>query len=324
MRTFTNLNLKFFVVLVVFLAFVPLHASTHTGTHSKVEKQIQDRLLQKFAAQGEQFALVTPSVGHGTITLNGTVPLYRDKLLAEELARQAQPLRAIFNRIEVLGDLVNDQELRERVAERLKYGAADLGVSFPRVTSEVHSGSVHLAGDVPSFAQRALVLEVVAETPGVTAISDELVVTNSLLDHTAILNAAKNVYSRPEMAGYLKAGYLPIRISVRDGRATLLGVVSDEQHRKALAADAFAAYGVVSVENQLGIQPPSPMAGSELYFRPQVSTKPRNEFDFLGNLGFTLPGLTVRPIPVPWAPQASDSAKMESISPETGSSSDNN
>lgn len=325
MRIFTNLNRRVLTSLFPLLVLaLPLDASAHMGSQAEVEQQIQGQLQQRFAAQGERFAFVIPSVGHGTITLNGTVQLYRDKLLAEELVRQAEPLKPVFNRIEVLGDIVNDQELRERVAERVKYGAADLGISFPRVTSDVHNGNVHLTGDVASFAQRAVVLEMVAETPGVTAIRDELVVLDSSLDRNAILNAAKNIYSRPEMAGNLRAGSLPIRIVVRDGKATLLGAVSDEQQRKAAATDAFAAYGVVSVENQLGIQPPSPLASSELYVRPTASTKPRNEFDFLANLGLTLPGLTAKPGPVLLAPQASDSAKMESVSSGTGSNSDNN
>jgi osmotically-inducible protein OsmY len=255
MRIFTSLNRKILSAQFFFLVLaLPLNASVRTANQAKAEQQIQDQLQQKFAAQGERFAFVTPTVGHGTITLNGIVQLYRDKLLAEELTRQSEPLKPVFNRIEVLGDVVSDQELRECVAERLKYGAADLGISFPRVTSEVHSGSVHLTGDVPS-PQRALVLEIVAETPGVTAIRDEMVVRDSWLDRSAILNAAKKVYSRPEMAGYVKEGPLPIRIFVRDGKATLLGAVNDEQQRKAVAADALGAYGVVSVENQLGIQP---------------------------------------------------------------------
>jgi osmotically-inducible protein OsmY len=207
MRIFTSLNRKVLTALSILLALaLPLDASARMGNQGKAEQQIQDQLQQKLAAQGERFAFVTTSVGHGTISLNGTVRLYRDKLLAEELARQSEPLTPVFNRIEVLGDIVNDQELRERVAERLKYGAADLGISFPRVISEAHSGSVHLTGDVASFAQRAVLLEIVAETPGVTAIHDELVVPDSSLDRNAILNAAKNIYSRPGMAGYLKAG----------------------------------------------------------------------------------------------------------------------
>jgi osmotically-inducible protein OsmY len=207
MRIFTSLNRKVLTALFFLLVLaLPLDTSAWMGNQTKAEQQIQDQLQQKLAAQGERFAFVTPSVGHGTIILNGTVQLYRDKLLAEELTHQAEPKTRIFNRIEVLGDIANDQELLERVAERLKYGAADLGISFPRVISEVHSGNVHLTGEIPSFAQRAVVLEIVAETPGVTAIHDELVVPDSSLDGNAMLNAAKNIYSRPGMAGYLKAG----------------------------------------------------------------------------------------------------------------------
>ena len=101
----------------------------------------------------------------GCLSLKGRV---RTNLLRNLAQRLAQ---SVLNGWQLENELVSDEALALEVAARL---AQDPRTADADVRCEVYFGVAHVKGVVASPEQRAAVLEVVAQVPGVTGTKDLL------------------------------------------------------------------------------------------------------------------------------------------------------
>jgi len=103
--------------------------------------------------------------GGGVLSLQGRVRTNNMHNLAKRLARGGLDGWQLEDR------LVSDEAVAQAVAMRL---ALDPRTTSARVRCEVYLGIVHLKGSVASAAQRAAVIEITRETPGVAGVQDLL------------------------------------------------------------------------------------------------------------------------------------------------------
>lgn len=120
------------------------------------------------------------------------------------------------------------------------------------------AGTVTLAGRVPTAEVGAIVVAIVADTPGVTAVENRLevdpkAVANgyeaALLQRIVDLETQVSLQERLAREPLLAAAR--IRVEVESGRVVLRGAVETEREREAAEQIARAAVGAEQVRNEL-------------------------------------------------------------------------
>lgn len=120
------------------------------------------------------------------------------------------------------------------------------------------AGTVKLDGRVPTAEVAAIVVAIVADTPGVTAVENRLevdpkAVANgyeaALLQRIADLETQVSLQERLGREPLLAAAR--IRVEVEAGRVILRGAVESEREREAAGQIALAAVGAEQVRNEL-------------------------------------------------------------------------
>jgi osmotically-inducible protein OsmY len=82
------------------------------------DNQIQTMVTQKLAKKTD-FRNVMASTEDGIVTLTGTVDLYQRKLDADKLARKTADSQGVRNLITVAGPNVSDEQLEQKLAQKL-------------------------------------------------------------------------------------------------------------------------------------------------------------------------------------------------------------
>lgn len=109
-----------------------------------------------------------------SVTLEGTVEWAAERVQAESIIRRVRGVRALTNRVEVINDLAA-AGIKEQVEQALR-ARADLDASH--VSVHAKGSEVKLTGQVASLAERTAAAAAVCATPGVSAVLDELVVSD--------------------------------------------------------------------------------------------------------------------------------------------------
>ena len=114
------------------LAVLPLAAwSAPAQDDSNVASDVQKKLDKK------QFSNVKATVdSSGVATLTGTVDLYEYKADAEKRAAKVKGVKGVRDQIEVAGPTVPDQELQQKLVEKLQYDRVgyELGNTFTAIS----------------------------------------------------------------------------------------------------------------------------------------------------------------------------------------------
>ncbi len=147
---------------------------------------------------------------------------------------------------------VSDGELRENIAERLRYDRIGYGIMFNNFQIRVKDGVVTIAGDARSYPDKASALAIVESTPGVRDVKDEInVLPLSGFDDELRLRTAMAIYRDPVLQKYAMDPQAPIRIVVENGNVRLYGVVDSAMDKQIAETKARQVPGVFSVENHL-------------------------------------------------------------------------
>jgi osmotically-inducible protein OsmY len=187
----------------------------------------------------------TPS---GIITLTGSVETYAEKMAAERAAKRVLGVRAIANDIEVklagLSARQTDTDLAQNVLQTLE---SDIAVPHEKITVEVDAGWVTLGGEVALHFQRAAAEQAVHRLAGVRG------VTNGIRLQVRPSLEPADVKSRIEAAFHRSAEIDAHRIEIeaRNGTVTLRGQVRTWAEREAAERAAWAAPGVLAVDDEL-------------------------------------------------------------------------
>ncbi len=238
-------------VLALLLGLVLPSQAGATAAPDKDEVLTQE-LRQEFGGRLE-FRNVSVSVEDRIATLQGSVETYREKLDAERLARKHKGIEGIRDYIAVTPIIpVSDGELRENIAERLRYDRIGYGIMFNNFQIRVKDGVVTIAGDARSYPDKASALAIVESTPGVRDVKDEInVLPLSGFDDELRLRTAMAIYRDPVLQKYAMDPQAPIRIVVENGNVRLYGVVDSAMDKQIAETKARQVPGVFSVENHL-------------------------------------------------------------------------
>ena len=217
-------------------------------THKNVQQTLREALRRNPSLGG-----IEASVLRGTVTLAGEVLHYQDRMDAEAIVHQLPGVRAVQDRITLNTPVVDDSELEDRLADRLRFLCADIGLTFPQIQAEAHKGIVSLTGSVKDPIEHAAALSLVGTTDGVVSINDRLSIDPALLtDDSTRLRVNRAVYRAARASGEVGiGGALPVRASFADGTVTLMGAVSDAKAKDDLLSRVGDAVGVVSVDDQI-------------------------------------------------------------------------
>ena len=242
------------VVIAVILAGLALPAMGQARNQQK--QSAQDQQVQKITTEKlqekEKFRGVSANVEDGIVTLSGTVEVFIDKENAEKRVRKVKNVDGVRNHVQIAGKQVSDAELRETLANKLRYDRVGYGIVFNNLTVGVENGAVTIGGKVRDYPDRSSAIAIVETTPGVKDVNDEIdVAPVSLLDDELRVRLARAIYGHSSLQKYAIDPQAPIRIVVEHGHVELAGVVLNKGDRQIAYVQASSVPGVFSVKNEL-------------------------------------------------------------------------
>jgi hyperosmotically inducible periplasmic protein len=242
--------------LILLLALsVPSQArADQSGQGGKYDQELQES-VNKTLGTNKEFKNVQAKVEDGIVTLNGTVNLFADKEKLERKMHDKDHVQAIRDNVQVTGEQgqsVSDAQLREKLADKLRYDRVGYGITFDSINLGVQNGVVALSGSVLDEPSRASALAIVAGTPGVKNVIDNIQVQPaSPMDDDLRIRLARAIYGDPALQKYWLDPQKPIRIVVDRGHVTLAGVVDNQMDKQIAETRAKQVPNVFSVDDKL-------------------------------------------------------------------------
>lgn len=195
---------------------------------------------------------IRTSVEDGIVTLQGSVPMYSDKVRAYEKIHNKDRVQGVRNLIAVTGKSMPDAELRDKLADKLRYDRVDQGVVFNSFNLAVNNGVVTISGQARTPTDAASALAIVENTEGVKGVVDDIkILPTSPMDDDTRIRVARAIYGEPSLQRYALDPQAPIRIVVDNGHVTLYGVVDSAMDKQLAEMKAKQVPNVFSVTDKL-------------------------------------------------------------------------
>jgi len=238
-----------FVVTLVSLVLLSMTAMASTGRY---DQQIQQAASHKLHNE-KHLQSVNASVEDGIVILTGTVSLYQDKLDAAKKTKKLANVTGVRNDIAVAGETVPDAQLQQKLAKKLAYDRVGYyDNAFNYLALSVKDGVATINGDTLNDVAKDSALAIVARTPGVKDVVNEVTVLPvSLFDDSIRVRTARAIYRDSVLGRYAIDPVHPIRIVVDNGHVTLYGTVESAMDKTIAGMRASAVPGAFSVENKL-------------------------------------------------------------------------
>jgi osmotically-inducible protein OsmY len=189
------------------------------------------------------------SVDQGVVTLRGNVASYAEKIAAERVALRVYGVKAIADDLVVhLASIYQrtDTEIAQAALNALKWHTT---VPDDRVTLTVKDGWITLAGTLDWQYQKDAAARAIRDLTGVKAVTNDIRVKPHV--------QPGDVQAKIEAAFKRSAEIDARRVSVsaQDGKVILSGNVRSWAERQEAERAAWAAPGVIQVEDRLLIAP---------------------------------------------------------------------
>ncbi len=218
-----------------------------TAAAARYDNQIQTAVTQKLATK-KQFRDVQSNVENGIVTLTG-------KLDAAKLARKTASAQGVRNLITVAGPNVSDEQLQQKLAQKLTYVRVGYDNTFDYFALGVKDGVVTVEGQDRTGVGRDEALADVYNQPGVKDVVANISVEPvSTFDEGLRLRTARAIYRDPVLSKYAIDPAQPIRIIVENGHVTLYGIVDSTMDKTVAGLRAGQIFGAFTVENKLEVK----------------------------------------------------------------------
>lgn len=239
-------------LIAMAVALFVLLSMTAMAATSGYDQQIQQAVSQKIR-DAKRLKSVNSSVEGGIVTLTGTVGLYQDKLVATNKVKKIKDVAGVRDDITVAGQIVPDAQLEKKLTKQLAYdrvGYSDNAFNY--VALSVKDGVVTLSGDAMWDPPKDSALAIVARTPGVKDVVDDVkVLPVSGFDDSIRMRTARAIYRDSVLGKYATDPVHPIRIVVENGHVTLYGTVESSMDKTIAGIRANSVPGAFSVDNKL-------------------------------------------------------------------------
>jgi hyperosmotically inducible protein len=238
--------------LAVTLALLFLLSISAMATTGRYDEQIQQAASQKLQ-KAKHLQNVSSSVEDGIVTLTGTVNLYQDKLDAAKQVKKVAEVTGVRNDITVAGPTVPDNQLQQKLTKKLAYDRVGYyDNAFNYIAVNVKDSVVTLSGDAVWDVPDESALGIVAQTPGVKDVVDDVkILPVSNFDNSIRLRTARAIYRDSVLGRYATDPVDPIRIVVDNGHVTLYGTVESAMDKSIAGVRASSVPGAFSVDNKL-------------------------------------------------------------------------
>jgi osmotically-inducible protein OsmY len=238
--------------LAVTMALLVLLSMTAMASTGRYDQQIQQTVSHKIH-DAKHLQSVNSSVEDGIVILTGTVGIYQDKLDAAKKVKKLANVTGVRNDIAVAGENVPDDQLQQKLAKKLAYDRVGYyDNAFNYLALSVKDGVATISGDTLNDVAKDSALAIVARTPGVKDVVNEVnVLPVSLFDDSIRVRTARAIYRDSVLGRYATDPVHPIRIVVDNGHVTLYGTVESAMDKTIAGIRASAVPGAFSVENKL-------------------------------------------------------------------------
>ena len=186
-------------------------------------------------------------VKDGTVTLNGFASSYWEKWDAVRAAKRVAGVSAIADDIEVKlpGSLKrSDSDIASAALLQIEWAPGDLRDTL-MVT--VREGWITLEGNVEWWYQKNAAENAVQHIAGVRGVSNMIVIEPRL----SSANVSSDIVSAFKRSAVLDAE--KIKVEAKGNKVTLRGTVRNHSEEEEAERTAWAAPGVLSVDNQLTV-----------------------------------------------------------------------
>jgi hyperosmotically inducible periplasmic protein len=248
-KRMATMKKQFLAVTLASVILLSIGAMAATGGNdAQIQQVVTQKMLSDKHMQG-----VYASTEDGIVTLTGSVSLYQEKLDAAKKAKKVSHVSGVRNQITVAGEEVSDAQLQQKLAKKLAYDRVGYGDNmFNYVAVNVTNGVVTLSGDAVWDVPKDMALAIVAQTPGVKDVVDQLkVLPVSNLDDSIRRRTALAIYRDAVLGRYASDPAKPIRIVVDNGHVTLYGTVESAMDKNIAGVRANSVSGAFSVQNKL-------------------------------------------------------------------------
>jgi hyperosmotically inducible protein len=237
------------ILLMFGVSFLLPDAVAQKSTGRYDEQILQD--VNKLLQSKKEYQGARATTEDQIVTLEGNVNLYIDLVNLERKIKKIKNVDGVRNHVQVQSNVPDDQ-LREKLADKLRYDRAGFGIAFNAITLDAKDGVVTLGGTVRDYPSRDSAVAIAETTPGVKDIMDNIeVAPTSNFDDDLRMKLYRAIYGQSSLRRYELDPQKPIRIVVENGKVTLYGVVDNAMDKQIAGVQASGVPGVFSVDNKL-------------------------------------------------------------------------
>ena len=216
----------------------------------RTDNQLQESIVKALDWEpAVNAAQIGTTVQQGVVTLTGRVGTLREKWMAEKTARHVWGVRAIANELEVAPDGIGartDTAIASAAVNALNWNSS---IPPESVQVTVRSGWVTLTGTLPWQYQKAAAEKAIAHLYGVKGVANAVTVQSPVV----IADVRQKIEEAFKRSADIDAKHLTVE--ARNGTVVLKGTVHSLTERDAAEHAAWAAPGVVAIDDRLVVAP---------------------------------------------------------------------